>query len=301
MTRWLSEQVFDFDRAETPGELVFFKVFELFLLYAAIASAWEWGLYLERIEEVVLPVGIARHLDVSIMFGRWQGPLVALLVSGAALVGFFRASRFAWLVALGLLMWSYAARFCLGQIPHSANLIGMIILGLGLAHVAFDTPRLRRRFTLGFAVLSVGLAYTSAGVCKLVASGITWPHGRHLRIWIHEKAIDAFSKTGVWDLDGLQRLVLEHRALGTLVLGVGLATELLAFSVWWKKPRPFAIAALVVLHLGIFHLMEILFRLNLYVLVLLGLPWSSWLDRMMQSPEVSRALGPVVRLSARWA
>lgn len=299
--RSLFDNLFDFGREETRGEVVFFKVFEVFILYATIGLAWDWGLYLERIDEVVLELGLARYLDVSVMFGPWQGPLVAALVTAAALVGFFRGSRYGYPVAFVLLVWLYAARFCLGEIPHSANLAGMTLLGIALAHAAFSEPRVRRRFTLGFTYLSVGLAYTSAGICKMIATGITWPHGRHLQIWIYEKMTDTFSKTGVWEFHWLQELVLEHQGLGTIILSFGLLSELFAFLSWWRSLRTPVILAIIGLHLGIFYVMGILFRLSIYELFLLGLPWAAWLDHLLRSPKAAPVLRPAERLARRFA
>lgn len=291
--------LFDDPPEESPGEVAFFKVFELFILYATISLAWQWGRYLPRIDSIVLELGLANYLDVSVMFGSWQGPLVAALVTAAALAGFFRLSRYGYPIAMVLLVWQYAARFCLGEIPHSSNLAGMTLLAIALSHLAFDTPRARRRFTMGFTYLAVGLAYTSAGICKLIATGIRWPDGRHLQIWIYEKTTDSFSKFGEWDFGYLQSLVLEHQAVGTVVLTIGLLTELLAFLLWWRPLRTPVCLAICALHLGIFQVMGILFELSLYELALIGLPWAGWMDKFLAS-EQGHAI-PIERMARRFA
>jgi hypothetical protein len=136
---------------------------------------------------VVLPLGIAQYVDVSLLFegarAHWNAGLIAVL----ALLGFFRVWRWAYLGALLLLHVQYAARYTLGEIPHSANLAGMALLALALAVPAFRTPGRQRRFTLGFTYLFVGLGYTVSGFCKLVGTGIGWPDGHHLWMWINEK------------------------------------------------------------------------------------------------------------------
>ena len=54
----LTRNLFDFERETTPGEVLFFKIFEGFILFATIEMAWTWGLYARRISEGRLP---ARH------------------------------------------------------------------------------------------------------------------------------------------------------------------------------------------------------------------------------------------------
>ncbi len=272
--------LFDFEKPQTKGELVFFKVFELFILWATIDMAWSWGAYILRISDILFPLGIARYIDISFMLANHLSIVNAAGITGLMAAGFFRLSKYAYPAAFLLLHLQCAARFSLGEIPHSSNMLGMTLLGLSLAMLVFSDDLHRRRFTLGFAYFFVGLGYTISGICKLVGTGITWPDGRHLWMWINEKSIDAFAKTGVLEFNLLQDLALGAYPVATLFLTIGLLTELCAFLSWWRKYRMPVYVAVIGLHLGIFIVMNIFFRLATFELVLLAFPWSNWLDRL---------------------
>lgn len=282
----LLRNLFDFERPETAGERLFFRVFELFIAGSTVYLAWTWALYTLRISDVVLPLGIARWLDVSFMFGHSLPLWCAGSITALVAFGFLRLRRFgrlAYALAFLLLLLQYAARFSLGEIPHSANTIGMAFLGLSLGYGFFGTTTVARRFALGFTYFYLGLGYTLAACSKLVATGPSWVDGRHLWMWINEKAIDSMAKTGVLEFNWLQSLLLEHHLLATMVLTFGLISESCAFLMWWRRFRTPVIMAIFVLHVGIFFSMNILFKLSMYELLLLGLPWAAWFDMAMES------------------
>lgn len=294
----LLRNLFDFDRPQTKGEIIFFKVFELFIVWAAIDLAWSWGAYILRISDVVLPLGIARYVDVTFMFDNQLSIVNAAIITGLLVAGFFRLTNYAYVAAFLLLLLQYAARFSLGEIPHSSNMLGMTLLGLSLAMLVFSDDLHRRRFTLGFAYFFVGLGYTLSGLCKLIGTGISWPDGRHLWMWINEKGIDAFAKTGVLEFNLLQELALSAYPIATLFLTFGLLTELCAFLSWWKKFRMPVYIAVIGLHLGIYIVMNIFFTLSTVELIMLAFPWPAWLDWL-----ASRAswMNVLERVSVRFA
>ena len=297
----LAANLFDFERAETPGEVLFFKGFELFVAVFTAYLAWTWGLYILRISDVVLPLGIAYYVDVSFMFGNVLPLVNAGVISALALLGFFRVTRYAYFIAFLLLHLQYAARYSLGEIPHSANMFGMTLLGLGLAMLLFRESRYRRRFTLGFAYFYIGLGYTLAAFSKLVGSGLGWSDGRHLWMWIYEKSIDAFAKTGVLDYNLLQRLLLSDHGIATVFLTVGLLTEFFAFLMWWRRLRTPTILAVIALHFGIFFVMNIMFTLSVVELVLLAFPWAAWLDHGLERAGDTAWLRRIHGVSLRFA
>lgn len=284
----LADNLFDFDRAETAGEVVFGRLFELFVAYFTVRLAWEWGQYITRISDVVLPLGIANYVDVSFMFGNALPLGVAGLITALVAAGFFRLTRYAYLAAFLLLHLQFATRFSLGEIPHSSNVLGMTLLGLSLALVCFDGERIRRRFMLGFTYFFVGLGYTIAAFCKLIGTGITWPDGRHLWMWIYEKDVDTLAKTGGLDHNGLQELALSGHEVATAFLVVSLVSELLAVLMWWKPFRTPMVLAVIGLHIGIYYVMNITFQITFLELILLALPWSVWIDRLLPDGLVAR-------------
>lgn len=294
----LLRNLFDFDREQTSGEVIFFKIFELFVATGAIRLAWEWGFYTLRISDIVLPLGIARYIDVDFMFDGVLPLVNAGLVSALVLAGFLRLWRYAYLAGFLLLHLQYAARFTLGEIPHSSNMLGMTLLGFALAMLVFSDDVYRRRFAMGFTYFFVGLGYWLAGISKLIGTGLNWSDGRHLRLWVYEKSVDNLAKTGIFDLDLLQELVLSGTVTATVFLTIGLLTELFAFLVWWKRTRTPAMLAILALHVGIYLMMNIFFTLAVYELVLLAFPWAAWLDILSARASWMSVLE---RLSLRFA
>ena len=172
---------------------------------------------------------------------------------------------------------------------------------LALAMPAFTDASHRRRFTLGFTYFYVGLGYTLAGISKLGGTGLNWADGRHLWMWVNEKGVDVLSKTGVFELNVLQELVLASLTVATLILAFGILTELFAFLMWFRKLRTPVIMGVLALHVGIDIIMNIFFYLSVMLLVILGLPWAKWIDRALALPSVQQAASPVARMATRFA
>lgn len=263
---------------DTRGGRVFFKMFELFLVFFTLEQTWEWALYTRRLVDVVLPLGIANYVDVTFMFNNTAPVVLATVISVLFILGILRMSRYAYFI--GVLLWHflYATRFSQGEIPHSVNLFAMSVLGLSLAMIFFTRPIDRQRFTMGFTYFYLGLAYSLAGICKLIGTGAGWSDGRHLWMWINEKAIDHYSKFGVFEINWLQQLSLDILPVSTLILTVGLVTELSGFLVWWKRFRIPVLMGILIMHIGIYYSMNIWFKLSAYELLLLLIPFPFLFD-----------------------
>ena len=292
----LLRNLFDFESEESRGDVLFFRLFELFIALGVMKLAWEWGAYTLRISDVVLPLGIARFVDVSFMFGSPLPLINAGVITAMVAVGFFRLGRMAYAGAFLLMLLQYAARYSLGEIPHSSNMLGMTLLGLALSMLIFTDERYQRRFTLGFTYFFIGLGYSLAGWSKLIATGPTWPDGHHMWMWIHEKAIDSFAKSGVLEFNFFQQLLLSEVWISTFVLALGLLTELAAFLMWWRRLRVPVIVGVLALHTGIYLVMGIFFTLAFWELVLLALPLPAWLQALS---ERGAWLRPMERLVFR--
>src|SRR5690606_6784692 len=278
----LLRNLFDFESEESRGDVLFFRLFELFIALGVMKLAWEWGAYTLRISDVVLPLGIARFVDVSFMFGSPLPLINAGVITALVAVGYFRLGGIAYAVAFLLMLLQYAARYSLGEIPHSSNMLGMTLLGLALSMLVFTDERYQRRFTLGFTYFFIGLGYALAGWSKLIATGPTWPDGHHMWMWIHEKAIDSFAKSGVLEFNFFQQLLLSEVWISTFVLALGLLTELAAFLMWWRRLRVPVIVGVLALHTGIYLVMGIFFTLAFWELVLLALPLPAWLQALSE-------------------
>ncbi|MEM8486833.1 MAG: hypothetical protein AAF564_14870 [Bacteroidota bacterium] len=277
----ISRELFDFEREETQGELVFFKLFELFIMGSAIHMAWDWGFYILRISDLVLPLGIANYFDVSIFFGNGASLVIAGLIAILCVLGFFRINKYSYLAAFLLFHLQFATRYTLGEIPHSSNVVGMTVLGFATAMLVFSDARVRRRFTMGYTYFFVGLGYFMAAICKLIGTGIFWSDGRHLWIWIHEKAVDAMGYTGLLNYNFLQEIALSSVSFATIILTIGLLSEFFAWAMWWRKFRMVTLFAVLALHMGIYLVMNIMFWHTFWELILLALPWAKWIDMVL--------------------
>ena len=275
----LSDNLFGFDDPDSRGQRIFRRAFELFICYGVLSLAWYWGLYTLRIGDVVLELGLANWLDISFMHGNSLPNWNAGLITAMIVAGFFRLGKWWYSVAFVLLLFQYAARFTLGEIPHSSNLVGMGLLGFALAELFFPERTSKGRFALGFSYFFIGLGYTSAAISKLVARGITWPDGHNLWMWINEKAVDEIARSGFVELNVLQELALSNWWIATAFLAIGLLTEAFAWLIWFKKTRIPVVWGILGLHIGIWITMDILFQLSVMELLLLALPWGAFTDR----------------------
>ena len=274
-----SRQLFDFDGEETVGEHLHVRLVELFLVVYTMRFCWTWGSYIQNhISEVMLPLGIAQYVDVSFMFDHHLALGNAALVTGLLFLGFFRLWRPAYACALLLFHLQYVSRYCLGEISHGSNLVGMGVLLFGVAHLLYREGTDRRRFTFGSLYFFIGLGYTSAAVCKLIGTGLTWPDGHHLLMWIMERKVDTMSTFGAFEPNLLQELVLQNYHWGTLFLLFGFVAEGMSFLMWFRRYRYYIVLLVVSMHFGIVLTMNIFFEASTYLLLLLGVPWGRVFD-----------------------
>ncbi|NBC64272.1 MAG: hypothetical protein GVY07_01245 [Bacteroidetes bacterium] len=283
-TKKLADQLFEPGRDQTPGEVIFFKVFELFVLYYTIQFAWDWGIYTEtRNNEVVLPLGIAKYIDISIFFSSYFAIINAVFITILGVASYFRLGfKWQYMVVMILLHFQYVARFSQGEIPHSQNLIGMSVLCFAIGAIFFPDKKQMPRFVIGAIVFFIGLGYTSAFFAKIIGTGINWYDGRHLWLWIGEKSIDILSREGVYSPNFLQSMALKSTAVASAILLIGWFTELIGFTMWFKKIRPFTTLMLIGMHMGITMTMNIRFDAFVIELILIGFPWYLLIDRYVK-------------------
>ncbi len=284
-TEKLSYQLFEPDRKQTPGEVVFFKLFELFVLFYVIKFAWEWGIYTQyRNVEIVLPLGMANYIDVSIFFDYHLALINAGFITILSIASFFRLGfKWQYMVVMVLLHIQYVARFSQGEIPHSQNLIGMAVFCFAIGALFFPDKKKMPRFVMGSIIFFIGLGYTSAFFAKLIGTGINWYDGRHLWLWIGEKSIDILSREGFYDPNLLQELALKSTAMASIILLIGWMTELIGFTIWWKKIRPYTTLLLIGMHFGITMTMNIRFDAFVLQLILVGFPWYLLFDQYIKT------------------
>ncbi len=282
MWQKLLHNLFDFEREETTGEIVVYRIFELVVVYWTIEYAWRCGPYMERLGDVVLPLGIAEYVDITFMFDSPAGVVNAIAMTLLMVAGYLRLWRPAYLVGLLLFHLHYVARFSQGEISHGSNFVGMAVLGIAVGTVLFKERKLVRRTAVGLCFFFFGLGYTTAAWCKLIGTGPNWSDGRHLWMWIQERTVDTFSNTGVVDYNWLQELALQHHWLATAILTFGLLTEFFGFLIWFKRFRAYAVTLVLGMHLGIWGVMKLTFSANTHLLFILAYRWDALLDRALE-------------------
>ncbi len=125
---------------DSTGGRIYYKIFEMFVAVFTIQLAWEWALYVPRLTEVVLPLGLAVYFDMAFVQNAVVANGLALALTVGVLVGVFQVrtvGRYGYAVSFLLLLILYAARFSQGEIPHSANLFGMALLAVALGVLFF--------------------------------------------------------------------------------------------------------------------------------------------------------------------
>lgn len=272
----LAGELFPFDQPSTRAELWAFRAIELLICWLTVYTVWRWVPGIENIETVVLPLGIAKYVDITVLFRPGTARVVAALLTLMLVGGFVARLRYTYLVALLLFHVMYVARYSLGEISHGSHFPGIAVLALGLGTALFrENEHALHRFVIGFTCFFFGIGYMSAGVCKLVATGIDWPSADHMYLWLDERRIDMLSTHGEFHENAVRRFLKQHHLLGTLTLASGLASELSALLLWFRRTRPYSALALILMHLGIEVTLDVYFGHNIYLLAAVGFPWRS--------------------------
>lgn len=274
-TEHLKNELFDPGREVTAGEILHFKLFELFIVVYVILYSWSWGLYTQRFnEEVVLPLGLANYIDISLFFDHNLAIIIAAVISLMVLAAFFRVgNRWFYLIVLMLFHLQYVIRYSQGEIPHSQNLVGLGVLILAVGSFFYPGGKFFPRFVFGGVIFFIGLGYTSAFFSKLIGTGFHWFYGEHLWLWISEKSIDILSRDGLYEVNFLQQIALDHVWAASVILLIGWFTEFIGFTLWFKKWRPYTTTLLIGMHFGITLTMNIRFDAFVMQLIIVGYPW----------------------------
>ncbi len=275
IAKLLRDQLFEPERKLNSGELLHFKIFELFVVIYVISYSWSWGLYTQRLnEEVVLPLGVANYIDVSLFFDHHLALVIAALISIFVLLAFLRlGNRWFYLIVMILFHLQYVIRYSQGEIPHSQNLIGLAVLILAVGSLFFPGSKFFPRYVFGGVLFFIGLGYTSAFFSKLIGTGFHWFYGEHLWLWISEKGVDILSREGSFQPNMLQRFALQNVSVASAILLFGWLVELIGFTIWFKKFRPYTTTLLIGMHIGITLTMNIRFDAFVLQLILVGYSW----------------------------
>lgn len=271
-------ELFDPREAESYGSRIQTLLFELIVVARAHYELWTWSKIIPLQPGIPKPAGIGRLIDVSFMIDSVAVNANAALTGTFMLLGLTQRLRWGYFLGFCGFHLQYVARFGLGKVQHSTNMLGFALLALAAAHLAYRDPVLRRKAAIGYTVLLFSLAYSLAAIAKLRARGFGWADGHHLWLWINEKRVDVISASGRPQMNMLQRAVLKSLPLATLMLFGGLAAEMCSALMWWRRVRRWTMLALAAMHLGIAYVMKIHFVPSVLILLSLGLPIAELID-----------------------
>jgi hypothetical protein len=276
MRDWLDHHLFRLGWETSRGERAHLRAFELLVAALTVWHVWRWSGTIAGLETVVQPLGLAHWVDVSFLFAPLAARANAAVVTLAVLAGALRMGRPAYAVALLGFHLQYVARYSLGKPSHGSSMIGLAVLGLALGSYVAEDALDARRFAFGFTVAFAAVGYASAAACKLIATGPGWVRGEHLALWITERSVDGYGKTGELVVNRLQQVLLDAPRLASATLCFGLISEALAVLAWSRRYRAAVFGALLLMHFGIWWSMDILFDTNIALLLVLGFPWDRW-------------------------
>jgi hypothetical protein len=291
MNLW--RELFDPNEPDSLGKRVQASALELTVLVQVHGDLWLWAQQMRTHPGIIAPAGLARYVDVSWLLNSAWAQANAVLTTGFMLLGLLRAWRGAYLAALLGYHLHYVARFSLGKIGHASNVLGFVLLALGLAHVAYADPAVRRKAALGFMLVLLSIGYTWAAVSKLSRTGLSWIDGHHLWLWIRQRAVDGASSLGTAGPESaLQRLIAHNLRVATLFLALGLFAELSSSLMIVRRFRRWVLFGLVGMHIGILYVLGIVFLGNIYVLAVLALPIAELVDRYFAGVRSQSAVAP---------
>ena len=286
-------QLFDPEEVESAGQRFQFLLLEILVAVRAQYELWTWAEIIPNQPAITVPAAIGHYLDVSFML---RDPLYAqvnaLLCGLFMLLGLTRRLRAGYALAFLSLSVQFAARYGLGKVQHGATMLGMAVLALAVAHLAFKREDLRRKAALGLLVTMISVGYIFAGTNKLRATGLRWVRGEHLWLWIRQKQIDTLSAAGHGKLNFLQSITLKSSVFATLQLCFGLLSELAAVILWWRPARRWVMLCLAGMHFGISRVMNIHFTPSILILLCLALPIAEVFDWLRAKPAKGTPQAP---------
>jgi hypothetical protein len=276
-------QLFDPDELETAGQRAQMLCFELVVLLRAQYELWTWAAIIPNQPEILAPTGLGTFIDVSFMLKEPQYAQINAIVCGALmLLGLTRTLRAGYALAFLSLSLQCAARYGMGKVQHGATMLGMAVLALAIAHLAYRREDLRRKATLGLLVAMISVGYLFAATNKLRSTGLRWVRGQNLWLWIQQKRLDGLSGGGRDELNFMQTFTLSDVRIATAQLTFGLLSELAAAIMWWRPARRWVMLSLAAMHLGISKVMNIHFMPSVLILLVLALPIAEVVDWVLR-------------------
>lgn len=253
--------------------LVESRALEIVTTLLAVRAAMSWTIDLGTIHSVTTPTGIGTLVDLSPLYGTVVPWSIFAGIVVSLLVGVTGWSRHAYFVAVALLHLQFCLRFVHGKVPHTEHLLGLVLLGFGVAHVVTRDPVRFRRLSLEYATGALVALYFLAAVTKLAVTGPSWVDGANLALWISRKHLDVFSASGIEPHGYLADLALRSRLVGTSILSAGLLIELASPLAFVERFRRRMLLLFMGLHVGISLTLHIHFVNCLAILLTMAFAW----------------------------
>ncbi len=235
------------------------------------------------------PIGIHRLLALPVASPEVLGVLDGVFVLALALACIGLFTRFAMLTAFAVGTYLLGLGSSFFKVDHGANLVvfTMLVLSLSRAGDAFslDAWLARRRgvpapapsgeytWPIRFVWLLVVAMYASAGISKLMVSGVDWALSDNLRNLLlrHHYSHAPPTRLGVWVAKSPELC----RAFALGALGLELLCPLALFV---PRLRAAIGLSLFAMQLGIYLMMGVLFP-GALAPVVFWIPWNELLDR----------------------
>jgi hypothetical protein len=219
--------------------------------------------------------GVVYLVGAVLWWRAYLVPWSALLTAGAFLAATSlylenasQTTHVAHLTAMLLLVYALWYQFCFREIRQAKR---KKQLGNSLVYP---------RWVHGLSVFSVGVFYGWSGLSKIIQSGLNWPNGISLQLWV--------SLWGDPNAIGTQ-LILANLRLAVLLQVMVLVGELGAIpAIFFPRLRPWIGLLLIAFHLGQIEVFGWGFHANAILIALVFLPVERWMDGAFQ-----RGKGPV--------
>lgn len=242
------------------------------------------------------PNGLANYVDITFLANPHISVILRVLMFISAVM--YISSKLMpisvgymlfYLVALGTLKNSQ------GAIGHGTQIVALVLLGQFCGYCWYSYLKLRKQplnfknnltnhdFAVYFSQQAIAAAYVVAGIMKLIKSGIVWKMGVPIPGWIKDLPMIAVGivKThsqqyyNVLSAETLERgniianWIINHPNLTRIIFSGGLFLELFAFLILLNRRWSILIGiSLIFMHLGIFEIMQLNFKYNIYVLLI---------------------------------
>lgn len=162
-----------------------------------------------------------------------------------------------------------------GKMGHSTHLLALILIGYVLYYFFFNyKDKTKWNIPIILSFIFISLYYFLSFLAKIYISQTEWINSYSLRIWINFKMWDSLGFNSNFTPNILQTIILSSPAAALLLSLYTLVIEFLGgISVFITKYRPVIYAGLVLLHVGIYFSMGIVFLGNILILAYLITDW----------------------------